>query len=223
MVRSPHLRAWRPSVRFLMRHHYPIARLDVASLWGVSVADTPEWHGSGFSGTRSSTQHGRVTTRQRTLTLGLGTNTMRSSSVLSFVSGAALLAACGGNNTGPSNSPPTADFTAPTCTVNVSCSFAGTGTDSDGSVTGYSWDFGDQTAAVSGQNVTHTFATASTFQVKLTTTDNGGATGSVTKPVTVAAANQGPTAGFTVTCNGLDCSFTDTSTPAGSLTYQWDF
>jgi PKD repeat protein len=149
---------------------------------------------------------------------------MRSSRVLSFVSGAALLAACGGDSNGPSNSPPTADFTAPTCTVNVSCSFAGTGTDSDGSIAAYSWDFGDQTPAVSGQNVTHTFTTANTFQVKLTVADNGGLTGSVTKPVTVSATGQGPTAGFTVTCNGLDCSFTDTSTPAdGSLTYQWDF
>src|SRR4051794_22612852 len=120
--------------------------------------------------------------RQRTFTLGLGTNTMRSSRVLSFVSAAALLAACGGSNTGPSNSSPTADFTAPTCTVNVSCSFAGTGTDTDGSIASYSWDFGDQTPAVSGQNVTHTFTTANTFQVKLTVADNAGATGSVTKP-----------------------------------------
>jgi PKD repeat protein len=148
---------------------------------------------------------------------------MRSSHVLSFASAAALLAACGGDSNGPSNSPPTADFTPPSCTVNVACSFAGTGTDSDGSITAYSWDFGDATSAVSGQNITHTFTTANTFQVKLTTTDNGGATGSVTKPVTVAATGQGPTASFTVTCNGLDCSFTDTSTPAGSLTYAWDF
>jgi PKD repeat protein len=148
---------------------------------------------------------------------------MLSSRVLSFIAGTALLAACGGS-TGPSNSPPTADFTAPTCTVNVSCSFAGTGTDTDGTIASFAWDFGDQTAVVTGQNVTHTFATANTFQVKLTATDNAGATGTVTKAVTVSAAGQGPTASFTVACNSLDCSFTNTSTPTdGTLTYQWDF
>jgi PKD repeat protein len=149
---------------------------------------------------------------------------MRSLRVFPFVAGVALLAACGGDgSTNPSNTPPTADFTAPACTVNVACNFSGTGADADGTVAGYSWDFGDQTAAAPGQNIPHTFATAGTFQVKLTVTDNESATGSVTKAVTVAAAPQGPTSAFTATCNGLDCTFTNTSTPATGLTYAWDF
>ncbi len=148
---------------------------------------------------------------------------MRFSHVLTFVAGTALLGACGGDSNGPSNAVPIAGFTAPSCTVNVACSFSGTGTDSDGSITGYSWNFGDQSAASTDQNATHTFTTANTYQVTLTVTDNGGATGTVTKPVTVSAAPPSLAADFTVTCNGLDCTFTDASTPAGALTYQWDF
>lgn len=137
--------------------------------------------------------------------------------------GALAAVGCGGDGgNGPSNSAPTADFTAPTCTVNVECSFSGTGSDADGTVTGFSWDFGDQSPAVTNQNTTHTFTSANTFQVTLTVTDNGGATGSVTKPVTVSGT-QGLTASFTVSCDGLDCSFTNTSTPTSGLTFQWDF
>jgi PKD repeat protein len=49
---------------------------------------------------------------------------------------------------------------------------------------------------------THTFATANTYNVKLTVTDNLGATGEVTQPVTVdAAASQDcTTSGTTVDC-----------------------
>jgi PKD repeat protein len=146
---------------------------------------------------------------------------MRSSRVLVYIGGTALLAACGGDDggTGPTNAKPTADFPPPTCAVNIACNFAGTGTDTDGSIAGYSWDFGDQTPASTDQNPSHTYATGGTYQVTLTVTDNDGATGSVTKPVTVT----GPAASFTVSCNGLDCSFTDTSTPAGGLTWAWDF
>jgi YVTN family beta-propeller protein len=45
--------------------------------------------------------------------------------------------------------------------------------DSDGTVTGYAWDFGDGTGA-SGAAVHHTYAKAGTYQVTLTTTDNEG-------------------------------------------------
>ena len=146
---------------------------------------------------------------------------MHSSRVYALVAGAALLAACGGDSNGPSNAQPTANFTAPTCTVNVDCSFSGTGNDADGTVTGYSWDFGDQSAAVATQNATHKFATAGTFQVTLTVTDNAGATGTATKPVTVSGAAT-VAAGFTYNCVDGNCTFTNTSTgPVAS--YAWDF
>ena len=64
---------------------------------------------------------------QYTFTLGLETNTMRSSrAYLLLVTGAAALAACGGSDgNGPSNTPPTAAFNAPTCTQ-LACNFDAT-------------------------------------------------------------------------------------------------
>ncbi|MFL6240865.1 MAG: PKD domain-containing protein [Actinomycetes bacterium] len=82
------------------------------------------------------------------------------------------------------NSPPTASFTFG-CT-GVICSFNGTGSkDSDGSIMTYAWSFGDGKHSTK-RKPSHTYATAGTRSVTLTVTDNGGATGSVTKPVTVS-------------------------------------
>ncbi|AQP46315.1 hypothetical protein BW730_00745 [Tessaracoccus aquimaris] len=65
--------------------------------------------------------------------------------------------------------------------------FAGTGTDPDGTIASYAWDFGDGQSSAE-QNPTHVFTADGKFSVKLTVTDNRGATGSVTHDVTVAAA-----------------------------------
>lgn len=55
--------------------------------------------------------------------------------------------------------------------------------DADGTVTGWSWDFGDG-ATGSGSRLTHAFATTGEYEVKLTVTDNLGATS--TKSLQVA-------------------------------------
>lgn len=167
---------------------------------------------------------------QCTFTLGLETNTMRSSRAFLLVTGAAVLAACGGSDgNGPSNTPPTAAFNAPTCTQ-LACNFdAAPSTDGDGTVTGWSWNFGD---AASGSNTantqqaSHTFSGAGTYTVSLTVTDNGGAASSaVTHDVTVSSApNQVPVADFTSSCNSRVCAFTNASTDAdGTFTSSWNF
>jgi FOG: PKD repeat len=71
----------------------------------------------------------------------------------------------------------------------------------------------------------HTFSGANTFSVRLTATDNGGATNSKTVPVTVTAGSPGgPTAAFDVSCGGLTCTITNTSTATGSVvTWSWAF
>ncbi|MBL8114604.1 MAG: PKD domain-containing protein [Acidobacteria bacterium] len=54
----------------------------------------------------------------------------------------------------------------------------------------WSWDFGDGTTSKE-INPEHVFATAGTFNVKLTVTSSGGETHQITKPVTVAYPNTG--------------------------------
>lgn len=81
---------------------------------------------------------------------------------------------------GPTNTPPTANFTA-SCT-DLTCDFTDTSTDSGGSVVSWSWDFGDGNSSTA-QNPSHMYATAGQRTVTLTVTDNGGATGNTSKTV----------------------------------------
>lgn len=88
---------------------------------------------------------------------------------------------------GPGNSPPTARMTMD-CTELV-CRFDGTGsTDADGTITGYSWDFGDGSAGT-GANPSHTYPRGDSYSVRLVVTDNDGATGALTSTVTTNADN----------------------------------
>jgi len=83
--------------------------------------------------------------------------------------------------TAPVNVAPNASFTS-SCS-NLTCSFNASGSsDSDGSVSNYSWSFGD-----SGVTASNTYANAGTFSVTLTVTDNDGATDTATNSVTVTA------------------------------------
>jgi PKD repeat protein len=61
---------------------------------------------------------------------------------------------------------------------------AGSSVDSHGTITSYQWDF-DDGEKKSGQVVTHDFATARTYDVRLTITDDRGRTASTTRRVTV--------------------------------------
>ena len=75
----------------------------------------------------------------------------------------------------------------------------------------------------------HTYATAGTYQVKLTVTDDDNATTSLTKPITVTApppANVAPTAAFTAGGTGLsaDLDGSTSADPDGTIaSYTWDF
>jgi len=137
--------------------------------------------------------------------------------------------ACGGDSGVGPNTPPVAAFTPPTCAPTVPCQFTDASTDADGTISTRLWDFGDAGTSPD-QNPLHTFAAAGTFQVKLTVTDNNGATGTVTNAVTVAAGNNVlPTASFdlppTGCTAGTPCGFHSTSSdPDGQVvTWGWNF
>jgi len=101
-----------------------------------------------------------------------------------------LLTACGGGGGGssnttpkpPSNRTPTANFTA-SC-VDLECTFTDSSTDSDGTITTYLWDFGDSTTSPNA-DIVYSYADYGTYTVKLTVTDNDGASGSKSSAVEV--------------------------------------
>ena len=81
------------------------------------------------------------------------------------------------------NVKPTASFT--TSANNLAVSFDGTGsTDTDGTIAGYAWDFGDN-ATGTGSKPNHTYSAPGSYTVKLTVTDNSGATDTATKTLQV--------------------------------------
>jgi PKD repeat protein len=126
---------------------------------------------------------------------------------------------------GAGNVSPAASFTNSVADLQASFD-ASASADPDGSITDYTWDFGDGSPAGSGVSTAHTYNAAGTYQVQLTVTDNKGATGTTTKAVTVAAANQPPSASFTASASNLTVALdgSASSDPDGNLvSYSWDF
>lgn len=113
-----------------------------------------------------------------------------------------------------------------------SVSFNGSASnDPDGSITAYTWDFGDGHVG-SGSIVAHTYSiTADTaFIVTLTVTDNLGAKNSVSQQIPVTAVNQPPIARFTfsptapTTATPVNFDASSSSDPDGTIAaYTWDF
>jgi len=126
-----------------------------------------------------------------------------------------------------SNAAPTASFTSSVNKLAVAFD-ASASNDTDGTISTYSWDFGDGTATGTGKTPSHTYANAGTYTVTLTVTDNGGKTGSTSNTVTVAAppANVAPTAAFTSQATNLTVAFdgSGSSDSDGTIaSYAWDF
>ncbi|MGH1547750.1 PKD domain-containing protein [Leifsonia poae] len=87
---------------------------------------------------------------------------------------------------GSGNQAPTASFSATASGLSVS--FDGRGSsDPDGSISSYAWTFGDGGTA-SGSTTSHTYAAAGTYTATLKVTDNGGASSTTSKQVTVSSA-----------------------------------
>jgi len=69
-------------------------------------------------------------------------------------------------------------------------------TSPSGSITGYEWDFGDQTPKASTRTATHTYKAAGDYIVALTVTDETGAKNQGTKKITVENPVGSPIAAF---------------------------
>jgi len=92
---------------------------------------------------------------------------------------------------GTANLSPTAASTV-TCTE-LTCAVDGSASsDPDGTIAGYAWSFGDGATAV-GAAASHTYASAGSYAVTLTVTDDDGATGVASRTVTPTSP---PGAGF---------------------------
>ena len=91
--------------------------------------------------------------------------------------------------------PPVASFTASSNPKpGTPVSFNGSGSmdpNAGGSITAYSWNFGDGSPSATGAMVTHTYPESGQYTVMLTVTDTEGGTNSVTHTVTVAAGSTG--------------------------------
>ncbi|MEM8486621.1 MAG: PKD domain-containing protein [Bacteroidota bacterium] len=122
------------------------------------------------------------------------------------------------------NAPPTAAFSATQVAGTLEVNFDGSTSSDDGSIAAWDWDFGDGNTGA-GETISHTYATAGTYSVTLTVTDDLGATGSLTTDVEVT--NGDPVAAFTSTqtAGTLDVDFDGSaSTDDGSITaWDWDF
>ena len=128
----------------------------------------------------------------------------------------------------PANVAPTASFT--TTTNGLTARVDGSGSaDTDGTIAGYNWSFGDTPAGGdTGVTTSYTYPASGTYTVTLTVTDNGGLTASTTRTVTVTNPNTptvfaADTFGRTVT-NGLGAANTGGSwtTTGGASLFKVD-
>jgi PKD repeat protein len=136
------------------------------------------------------------------------------------------LVACGGDDGGNGPTGPTANFAAPTCNQ-LSCSFTDAST---GTVASRTWTFESGTPATSTDaNPTVVFPASGTYTVTLEVSDNAGNSDDFSRDVTVTGApgNTNPTANFSFSCAGLDCSFNDASSDPdagdGIASWSWNF
>ena len=122
-------------------------------------------------------------------------------------------------------------FTNATGTAPLIVSFTDTSSaDPGGSISSWAWDFeNDGTIDSTAQNPVNTYSAEEVFTVNLTVTDSFGAIATKldTVTVTVTAAPVAPVADFTFSpVSGpapLVVTFIDNSTPAGQLSWAWDF
>ncbi|MCW8876820.1 MAG: glycosyl hydrolase family 18 protein [Kangiellaceae bacterium] len=134
---------------------------------------------------------------------------------------------CNGNN----NQPPLANANGPySASVNQVIAFSSAGSnDPDGTITSYSWNFGDGNASEQA-DPDHSYANAGEYNVTLTVTDDQGLSNSSSTTASISSdGNQSPTANangpYAATLgSGITFSSSGSFDPDGDITsYAWDF
>ena len=148
---------------------------------------TYQWtFGDGSNGTGVTTSHTYTTTSNRTYTTTLRITDNDGAQATATHTVSVTLP--------PPNSPPVASFTATPSSGNapLNVSFdASSSYDPDGSITSYTWSFGDGGSG-SGVAATHTYSNPGTYIARLTVSDNHGATGTATHSVIVQTPTPSP-------------------------------
>jgi len=123
------------------------------------------------------------------------------------------------------NQPPTATITNPAGNVTIypgqSVSFAGTGSDSDGSITAYSWTFpgGNPNSSSVANPGNVTYSAAGIYTASFTVTDSGGAKSQpATRTVTVADFSLSATPASRSILAGASTTYTATVTAGAGFT-----
>ncbi len=104
--------------------------------------------------------------------------------------------------------------------------------DVDGSIASYAWDFGDGASGV-GEQVSHVYTVPGVYTVRLTATDDGGATATATLQASIILSQRRPVATLTGPYLGfvsteelpavIDLNGSKSSDPNGDpLTFKWD-
>ena len=101
--------------------------------------------------------------------------------------------------------------------------FTGGGTDIDGTIVSYLWNFGDGSSS-GEQNLTHTFQSIGTYSVNLTVTDNDGGsnTTSVSINVTDSAPHTPPNAYTTISLSPIADAYVDSDDPYTNFGHEPD-
>lgn len=121
---------------------------------------------------------------------------------------------------------PVAGFTSNPPCLNAPAQFNSTSSIPSGSITGYAWDFGDNSGTASQQNPQHTYTQPGSFDVTLVVYSGDGCTDTVRQTVVV---NPLPAPAFTALntlgCGPLPVQFSDSSfISAGNIvSWAWDF
>ncbi len=121
---------------------------------------------------------------------------------------------------------PNAGFTAGTACLNTPVQFTSTSTIGTGTISGYSWDFGDGGGVSSLQNPQYAYTQPGTYTVTLIVTSGDGCNDTITGQVVV---NPLPVANFTalnaIGCGPLLVQFNDSSfiSSGNIVAWDWDF